>query len=211
MYEGLTELHKRWIALWPDVKREKALNAFGHLVARYSEPTRFYHNLVHIRHGLDVIEEHMALTLDLHAVRLAFWFHDVIYNSKAKDNEVQSADFAANELQRLGASHALCLRVHKLVIATKHSVPLESPDEVFITDVDLTSLGGRASDYNAYSEAIRKEYEWVPIDTYRKGRTKILEGFLDRGIFTSDHFRHLYGAQARANITREIKELQLMQ
>jgi len=59
-----------------------------------------------------------------------------------------------------------------------------------------------------YAEAIRREYAWVPQDRYAEGRTRVLNGFLERPeIFTHREFRQRLDEQARVNLRWEIREL----
>lgn len=207
MYGRLGALHHRWMSLWWESDKDLALDAFGRLVARYSEPGRAYHNIEHIEKVLDEFEEVSRHATNALAIRLALWYHDVIYDPRAKDNELQSAEFAKKELSKFGIGIYLQSEIAQLIMATRHNVPLETPDEILITDIDLSILGKSARAYNEYAKAIRTEYGWVTIDAYRDGRTKVLQGFIDRGVYTSPYFRDKYGAQATANLTREIREL----
>ncbi|WP_214429302.1 hypothetical protein, partial [Escherichia coli] len=72
-------------------------------------------------------DEHLAAFSDPEAVEAAIWFHDAIYDSRAKDNEAQSAVLAAEKLdgrtnaQRIG-------RIVAMIEATAtHTVPALDP------------------------------------------------------------------------------------
>src|SRR5262245_7984483 len=75
---------------------------FDVLLRRYSEPSRFYHTLDHIRVVLETVESLAPSARNLNAVKLAAWLHDVIYDSKASDNEERSADFGERLCHELG-------------------------------------------------------------------------------------------------------------
>ena len=72
----------------------RAGERFDDLARRYAEPTRFYHTLDHVMDVLATVENLAAQARNQDAVKLAAWLHDVIYDSKASDNEERSADHA---------------------------------------------------------------------------------------------------------------------
>ncbi len=54
----------------------------------------YYHNLKHIESVLETTTQLSPHAQDLHAVRLAVWLHDVIFDSTARKNEAESAHYA---------------------------------------------------------------------------------------------------------------------
>lgn len=67
---------------------------FLELVTAYSRVGRYYHTLEHIQQVLETIENIRTTNptsiwkaANFPAIELAAWFHDVIYDSQAKDNE----------------------------------------------------------------------------------------------------------------------------
>ncbi len=53
-------------------------------------------------------------------VELALWFHDAVYRTFRKDNELQSAVWANDFLEANGAKKDCVARVRALVMATAH-------------------------------------------------------------------------------------------
>jgi predicted metal-dependent HD superfamily phosphohydrolase len=139
------------------------------------------------------------------AVRLAAWFHDVIYDSRAKDNEERSADYAVSALQQLGAAPGLIAEVSRLILLTKsHVADAGDADAVVLLDADLAILGAAEECYRRYAAAIRQEYAWVPAPDYRAGRCQVLERFLQRPqIFRTARLFAEREAQARRNLAWE--------
>jgi predicted metal-dependent HD superfamily phosphohydrolase len=209
MHELLAALHARWMNQWPNTDRNLALDAFGHLVARYSEPHRAYHNLVHINDVLTTFASEAHTTQNGDAVRLALWYHDAIYDygPQAKDNELKSAEYAQRELNKLGVSGSIVAQVYDLIMATRHNASLHLSDHMLIADIDLGILGKSWPEYDAYAQAIRAEYDWVASDFYATERAKILQRFIDTGVYSTQRFRDRYGDQAKRNLKREIKML----
>jgi predicted metal-dependent HD superfamily phosphohydrolase len=75
-------------------------------------------------------------------------------------------------------------------------------------DLDFTILGASKEEYDVYAKGIRKEYESFSWEEYRKGRTEVLQGFLDREqLYFTQYFHEKFDSQARENITREINSL----
>lgn len=189
-----------------DPQLAKACHTF--LLSHYAQPDRAYHNLEHIA---DV----MAQTAPFHAtlcvedwgcLQLAIWFHDVVYDTRATDNEARSAAAASEWLSKLGCSPTMCRTVETLILATQHHTPQSELAEI-IVDADLAILGQSSATYQEYAAKIRQEYSWVPEEAYRAGRSKVLRGFLERPqiYFTSD-FAALEN-QARHNLQAELTSL----
>src|ERR1700722_8593408 len=64
----------------------------------YEAQDRHYHGLAHIEAMLALADDYRALLHDAEAVEAAIWFHDAIYDSRAKDNEARSAALAEKDL-----------------------------------------------------------------------------------------------------------------
>lgn len=189
----------------PKVSQKLLLN----LVATYSSGERFYHNLEHIWQVLQTIEGMRSLAEDFAAIEFSAWFHDIIYNPKAKDNEEKSAAYAAEILPSLFIPSSTIEKVSAIILATKsHQVSDKDIDSKIFLDADLAILGASEADYRAYAQLIRQEYSYLSEQEYRRGRTSILQNFLNRSIIylTQPMFVALED-RARANITAEIEML----
>ncbi len=179
--------------------------AFDAIVSAYTTPPRAYHNLDHIEVCLTEFEMVKALAAAPIAIELAIWFHDVIYNPQAHDNEERSADFATEKLAGLGVADSLIHEVRHLILATKHNAEVTG-DAALLTDIDLAILGKPDDEFDRYDAAIRQEYSWVPDDLYRVGRSRVLQGFLNRpSIYQTEFFGNRYEVQARINLQRAIE------
>lgn len=189
---------------------------FLELVRAYSSVGRFYHTLEHIQLVLKVIEEirrqsppQALRIINFPAIQLAAWFHDVIYDSKSKDNEEKSAEYAAATLTCLGIPINTVECVQNLILNTKnHQAPSTDIDSQILLDADLAILGASELEYKTYAQGIRQEYAWVADELYRVGRIQILQKFLQREriYFTPQLFVNLE-AIARLNLQAEIATL----
>lgn len=186
------------------------INALTDLVfSKYSEKHRCYHNLSHVKALLLAAGNFKEKFVDYESVRLAIWFHDVIYEPKRHDNEIKSAELAVEKLKELSVPEAVVRKVEKTILATqKHEAAgLDSDGELFL-DLDLGILGAQKDVYQNYQLAIRREYSFVPWFLYRSARAKILKSFLKREfIYFTGEMREKFETAARRNIANEIKEL----
>jgi predicted metal-dependent HD superfamily phosphohydrolase len=201
-------LRPRWLELMRTlgVDERTAFEAFGELAALYSGAGRYYHTLRHVEAILGYIDDLRPLAEDFTKIELAAWFHDVIYDPRANDNEARSADYASQTLHRLGLSKEVQERVAKLILATTTHEPVENDmDAQVLLDADLAPLSADVAVYDRDAWAIRKEFAWIPEAEFRANRASNLAKFLDRPrLFQTDLFFKKLEDRARSNITREI-------
>lgn len=180
----------------------------------YQAADRHYHNLAHVEAMLALAGDHKALLHDPRAVEAAIWFHDAVYDSRAKDNEARSAALAEKMLAgRTDAGRVGRIAVMILATAT-HRLP-RSEDDNFVRDaalfldMDLAILGASPNDFDAYEQAVRREYQWVAEPMWRAGRSAVLKTFLTRPhIFHTDEFRQRFERRARRNLARSLATLE---
>lgn len=197
------------MSLWQRIGAQRNPRiVYNDLVTRYSEPHRAYHTLAHIQHCLDEFKQVRHLIANPNAVELALWYHDTIYNTKAKDNEEKSAALARTIIQSASLPDAFGQFVADCIMATKHTAIPADPDIQFLVDIDLSSLGKPEKEFDENAQKIRKEYEWVPEDMFAAGRSAILKSFLNRpNIYATQFFRDKYETRARQNIARSLAQL----
>jgi predicted metal-dependent HD superfamily phosphohydrolase len=198
-----TILKRRWLSFCEAAGLNGSAK-WQDLSAAYEDPSRAYHNLDHIADCLVRFDEHIHLAINPVTVEFAIWFHDIVYDTHAADNEERSAVVAAEFLS--ATSHGPA--VAALILATRHDGQPGTADASLLCDIDLSILGRAPAVYDAYAIAIRQEYSWVPPEDYAKGRTQVLEGFLGRpSIFVMGELEKAYGSYARVNLLREIVSL----
>jgi predicted metal-dependent HD superfamily phosphohydrolase len=199
----------RWTALWRKVGASGDSSPwYDRLTAAYGEPHRHYHNQQHIAECLAEFDYARHLARQPEAVELAIWFHDVVYEPKAGDNEERSAELAESCLAQAELPKTFVESVRKLVIATKHHEAEPGSDEAVMIDVDLSILGQGEKRFAEYEEQIRQEYGWVPAVVFASKRGEILEKFVARKyIFHTAFFRDKYEGNARRNLQASIDRL----
>ncbi len=198
-------LRRQWLDLlktW-SVDPVPAGQAFDDVATHYAEPGRSYHTLDHVRDVLETVDRLHAHARHPDAVRLAAWLHDVVYDSRAADNEERSAGYASDLCARLSILAGPL--VAALILRTKTHDAGDDPDAQVLLDADLAVLGTKETDYRRYADAIRREYAWVSEPDYRAGRRHVLERLLNRPrIF---HFLGHLEQPARRNLAAELATL----
>lgn len=187
---------------------EKIEAIFKKLVILYSQEGRYYHTLKHIQAMLSFLEERKDRIANFKALSLATWYHDAVYDSRSKTNELDSAEMMKQDLVDLSIPEELTQLIYQLILATqKHRTIENSKDCDIFLDADLSILSRTEHVYSAYASNIKKEYSWVPEDEYKKGRKAILENFLQRDkIYFSENMKEAE-VVARQNIKRELSQL----
>lgn len=205
------ELFNRWQNTIQSfgVDQLAAKQAFTVIVEAYSSCDRHYHTLKHIHHVLNTIDTLQAYAKNLAAVQLAAWFHDVVYDTQAKDNEERSADYACHLLSSLGIFHSDITKISSLIINTKyHQAAADDHDSQILLDADLAILAADPIQYQEYAQAIRTEYAWVSETEYIAGRRQVLERFLQRQrIYFTPLMFDVAEQFARSNLQAEIQIL----
>lgn len=216
----ITFLETKWKNLIADLNPEVTKKWFSFILTQYSEKHRFYHNLGHIQDLLKYSEQYKTELENAYAVQYAIWFHDVVYDPKSKENEIKSNELWLDFAQEAGITDKNTLNLVQAMIlgSTKHtleSIPEEiltknDKDILYFFDFDLSVLSAESEIYQEYAQSIRKEYIHVPDTLYKEGRTKVLETFLLRKIYSSAPFQSLE-KQAKENIKQELMKLKNMQ
>ncbi|WP_428228573.1 HD domain-containing protein [Flavobacterium sp.] len=169
----------------------------------YSGKSRHYHNLTHIKDMILSFETYSGKLKSPNEILFSIFYHDYVYVSSKKDNELKSAEYALSILpENVKLDKQL---VFDAICATQQHQHNENEDINWLIDFDLKILARDWEDYKTYFEQIRKEYRIYPDLLYKPGRAKALKHFLEHEfIFQTEEFRSLYEEKARENIESEI-------
>ena len=180
---------------------------------RYNEAQRAYHTLSHIEQLFAQFKQVKSHLYEPHIIALALYYHDVIYEPKRVDNELKSAEYAVEVLQKY-LSAAQCRHIYALIMMTAtHQLDElvdanKRSDAAYLLDMDLSILGGAWSEYEQYASAVRQEFAQVPVTDYRIGRTAVLKGLLAHPkLYLTEYYFERLEEQARDNIKRELTSL----
>lgn len=149
-------LEHRWLTLCDQAGLDASVE-WRVLSDAYGDQARAYHNWNHVADCLLRFDEYSHLAADPIAVEFAIWFHDIVYDTHAADNEERSAAVAVEFLS--ATSHGP--DVAGLIMATKHTGSPGAGDAALLCDIDLSILGHAPGPYDEYAAAIRREYSWV--------------------------------------------------
>ncbi|MFF8466709.1 HD domain-containing protein [Streptomyces griseus] len=179
------------------------------LLARWAEPQRRYHTTAHLAAVLDGVDTLAGHADDVHAVRLAAWFHDAVYRPDRTENEERSAALAERALAEAGVPEAVVAEVARLVRLTVTHDPADGDrNGEALCDADLAVLAGDPREYGAYAARVREEYGFVPDGAFRDGRAAVLRHLLDLPrLFRTPHGAATWEARARHNLATELELL----
>lgn len=216
-------LRNEWELLWDYAQAdESAINHADSWFARltgataYGAPTRHYHNLDHLVHGLSEIRAWAANNkpdaADIEIIKQAFWFHDAEYQhglaADAPSNEEASAQlWLGSHLGQDMADAAALIR------ATDHfqEAAIDHRLKAVLLSVDLAILGQDDEVYQNYARAIRQEYAHLSDDDYRRQRAGALAHLCRKAeagkLFCDPYFADQYNDRALDNMEREMARL----
>lgn len=179
---------------------------------------RAYHNLHHVSDMLRLFDENSEMQAAVtdperrFGLEAAIWFHDIIYDVKAKpgDNEFLSGVCAEMFLlslrDRREMPNAVVSTLWACVHATRHDRGAVGAEDAVMIDLDLAGLSSERSVYIGNSIRIRAEYAHLSDPEWWKGRAAFLRSMLERPtIYQLPRFREAHEAIARANIQAEIE------
>jgi predicted metal-dependent HD superfamily phosphohydrolase len=144
---------------------------------------------------------------DADAVEMAIWFHDLVFDVSAADNEAQSARRFV-ELADESMAPEFKTRVYDLIMATAHPRLPKTTDQEFMLDIDLSSFGLPWEDFVRDSTAVRQESLELSDAEFFPGQRAFLESLVGREHFYfTEFFRSRIEDTARSNIRRHLKNL----
>jgi predicted metal-dependent HD superfamily phosphohydrolase len=190
---------------WPLADRHDVRDG---LAAAYADPSRGYHDTLHLTEVLDRLDElaGAGMTFDVTVATLAAWFHDVVYDGE-RDAEERSAVRAEESLT--GTAYAA--EVARLVRLTETHDP--GPDDLAgqaLCDADLAILAAPRERYDAYVDGVRRDYAHISDADFAAGRAAVLHDLAGREqLFHTAYGREHWEPVARANLERELARLQV--
>ena len=184
------------------------------------EPTRHYHTAVHVQEMLEYLDavrssesssSSLLSPVQEAVIVMSIYFHDAIYNPQSGTNEEDSEKLWQEFAQAVKlANKEMIDEVSNFILATKkHKVSTENSSTLALfLDLDLAVLAKEPSAYLSYAALIRREYHFVPVETYCSKRAEILQDMANQPhLFASPAFGP-WEDRARNNLRNEIKLLQ---
>lgn len=184
-----------------------AATAFAAVHAAWSADTRVYHGVEHLLDCLRELDSADVGARSAELVELALWYHDLVYDPRAHDNEERSAQALLADAATLDLPSGVATAAAALVRATAHTEAAAgpvTPEAALIADIDLSIFGRDPARFMAFEFGVEKEYAHVPKRWFRCGRGRFLAALLRRPhLFRTEAFRARYERPAR----RQIAEL----
>jgi predicted metal-dependent HD superfamily phosphohydrolase len=194
---------------WP---LPNALELRDALLAAYADGDRRYHDTRHLADVLAHLGElrKAGTPFEDLPVALAAWFHDSVYDGE-RDAEERSAVWAEDGLAGL-VEEPVRTEVARLVRLTEtHRPEDDDPNGCALSDADLAILAATPERYGEYQRAVRLEFAHVGEEDFRDGRAQVLRGILAKEtIFHTPYARDAWEDAARANLRRELDELEAL-
>ena len=158
--DELLYLHTKWISLskYLQINDELSNKWFDKIAKKYSEPWRAYHRLSHIRQmliQLDQMTPQLAEYQDS-ILRIAVWFHDIVYFPWKTNNEEESSLIAIKFIKQIG-KESLTNDLACLIMCTQNHISV-GVLSAYLIDLDLSILGSNEEEYKSYVHGIWIEY-----------------------------------------------------
>lgn len=135
---------------------------------------RAYHN---IRHIFEIMRGDTNVAKDTKFV-ICTWFHDAVYDPRSEENESESVKLLHKFQERLGIPQSDIQEIAETIMMTKSHVASLEKDlaqwQLEFLELDLAILGASSERYKQYAMGVRREYNHLRDDEYRKGRSGFL-------------------------------------
>ena len=176
------------------------------IVAAYDDPSRHYHDTVHLFEVLARVAElaDAGVAFERLPVELAAWFHDSVYDGE-RDAEERSAAWAEHALPGL-VDDGVVDEVVRLVRLTESHRPEEGDaNGCALSDADLGILAAPPARYAAYVSDVRAEYDHLDDQTFAAGRRVVLTDLVGKPrLFHTSYALERWEDVARANVAAEL-------
>ena len=199
-------LDEIWQQVWQTLAPNQAKPDLQAVLNAYAQPQRHYHTVQHLQECLQWWQRCQEQMHHPAEVALALFYHDIVYEPKRSDNELQSANTMLAQLQPYLPSDST-ERIYRWILATAHhgTQPYinqeDDQDLKWVLDIDLGILSADAERFQEYERQIRMEYRHVPLLIYRCKRRQILRDFAQTEyLYHTDYFRQQLEKVAKANL-----------
>lgn len=176
----------------PSLKEESL--KIEHLLSFWTREGRYYHNEDHLKYIFDEIDKTPLTLMDRRTLMVAALFHDIIYDTKASDNEEKSAEYLKSfftpityqdsKIYKVVACQKFDLnQAIQIVLDTKKPLgdPMFTKLSWYFGNIDYSyGFANVGMPADKCEELIRKEYNWVPEDLFKENRIKFLESIIKR-------------------------------
>ncbi|MDY5584730.1 MAG: hypothetical protein SPG61_02920 [Arcanobacterium sp.] len=209
------------------------------LIKIWCAPERFQHGISHLLEMLARFDVLASETPHADCVRIAAWYHGVVFSTSDQnvytrnggEDEQASAEFAVEELNRLGVPEEAVNRIKKLITGLKvrgvgeckpstesgarhvhacETSTLEAVDidQQALRDAHLGTLAVEPQKYRKYGQRLRQEYAHVPLRHFITSRIQIIQKLLSRKKLFVSPLASAWEEVARQNLISELSRLE---
>ncbi|EJB8432496.1 metal-dependent hydrolase [Acinetobacter baumannii] len=198
----LLKLELFWFELHQHYDFSEPQQIYNELIAAYSERQRAYHTVQHLYECLSLMEAVQYELNDPYAVALALWFHDVIYDPQAPDNELKSAELF-EQLMAQDLQLDTMQKIKRWILATQKHGSTDETDLQFLLDIDLAILAATPERFMQYEQQIQQEYAWVDPEVYAIKRKQVLKHFYQsEPLYQTAYFKKNFELNAKQNLKK---------
>lgn len=146
----------------------------------WREPHRYFHTETHLDQLVHDIEQLYAAReigeVDRRQLLMAAFFHDVVYEPTADDNEERSAAL----FRQLTKPHADTSTIEQLILDTKTHQPHTQLSTIFC-ELDMAIIFRSGfEELLAWEKGIFREYQFADYGAYKAGRTAFLQECVEK-------------------------------
>lgn len=200
---------ERFAAVWRRTHRGEGMldpaRVHAEVVAHYAEAFRTYHTLGHVDDCLARLDTVAHLVGHPDAIEIALWFHDVLCDPGARDNEVRSARWYL--ARSAGATPPLRIAVCRMILASRHLQPAVRMDARYMVDIDLAGFGHPWLEFRRTTDLVRAEFPHKPDAEFARALAPFLRSLVAReSMYGTAFFRERCEATARRNVAQLLAE-----
>ncbi len=178
---------------------------FDELAAHYRGPERTYHTLGHVDDCLARLDTVAHLVAAPDAIEIALWFHDVLCDPGARDNEIRSARWYL--ARSAGTTPRFRIAVCRMILASRHLQPAIRADARYMVDIDLAGFGHPWNEFRRTTDLVRGEFPHKSDAEFARGLTPFLRSLVARdAMYGTAFFRERCEDTARRNVAQLIAE-----
>ena len=196
--------------LWQDIQKlEGDVDRdfiFAKIVSHYADFRRAFHVLHHAQHVRNTTVELASQYAPNEPIMegiFAAWFHDLIYEPGAPDNETKSGELAAQALE--GVTNIDIPKVVGMIESTQDHTSTPNTLESCLIDADMRILSTKTATYHGfYVPAIRHEFSFLNTPTWNAKRAEFLSRTLEAPVYLNIKSKDKV---ARNNMENELTSL----
>ena len=178
---------------------------FAELAAHYGAPERTYHTLGHVDDCLARLDTVGPLVGNFDAIEIAIWFHDVLCDAGARDNEIRSARWYLE--RSAGTTPRFRIAVCRMILASRHIAPAVRLDARYMVDIDLAGFGHPWMEFRRTTDLVRGEFPHKTDEEFARGLAPFMRSLVARpSLYGTDFFRDRCEATARRNVAQLLAE-----